>query len=58
VIENPFARIAFPEDLFLGSFDEHWRWTKENGKIKRVFTGDKLKELEILKVQTQINSND
>jgi hypothetical protein len=49
VVENPFARIAFPEGLFVGSFDEHWRWTKENGKIERVFAGSGLRELEELK---------
>jgi hypothetical protein len=58
IVENPYARIAFPEDLFVGPFDEHWRWTMENRKIERVFAGDKLKELEILKSQTQGNSND
>ena len=47
VIENPFARVAFPEDLFNGPFDECWKW--ENNKIKRVFVGSKLRQLEELK---------
>jgi hypothetical protein len=49
VVENPFARINFPEGLFVGPFDEHWRWIKSNRKIERIFVGSKLKELEILK---------
>lgn len=49
VVENPFARIAFPEGLLIGPFDERWHWTKETGEIERFFAGDKLKELEKLK---------
>lgn len=49
VIENPFARIAFPSKLFVGPFDERWRWVKENGKIERIFAGNRLRELEELK---------
>jgi hypothetical protein len=49
VVENPFARIAFPEGLFFGPFDERWRWTMENGKFERVFAGDKFRELEELR---------
>jgi hypothetical protein len=49
VVENPFARIVFPEGLLIGPFDEHWRWTMQNGMLKRVFVGSKLKELEELK---------
>ncbi len=49
VTENPFARMAFPEGLFVGPFDERWRWIKENGEIERVFAGSKLRELEELK---------
>jgi len=49
VVENPFARIDFPDGLFVGSFDERWRYTTQNGKIERVFAGSKLKELEGLK---------
>jgi len=48
-VENPFARIPLPEDLFRGPFDERWRWMeKQNGKIRRVFAGDSLRELEAL----------
>ena len=49
VVENPFARITFPENLFVGPFDEHWRWIEENGKIERVSVGGKLRELEEFK---------
>lgn len=50
VVENPFARRVFPEDLFNGPFDEYWRWREDlNGKIERVFIGNKLKELEEIK---------
>ena len=47
VIENPYARIVFPADLFNGPFDERWR--RENDRQERVFMGSKLKELESLK---------
>lgn len=47
VMENPFARMPLPSDLFNGPFDERWRWTNSN--IERVFWGSKLKELEVLK---------
>ncbi|MFA5422245.1 MAG: hypothetical protein WC374_00105 [Phycisphaerae bacterium] len=47
VVENPFARIAFPDGLFVGPFDE--RWKIQNDKIERVFAGDALREIEGLK---------
>jgi hypothetical protein len=54
VIENPFARIPFPKDLFKGPFDEHWRWREDlNGKTERVFVGNKLKKLEDLKGKSE-----
>lgn len=49
MIENPFARVAFPESLFAGPFDEHWRHTTQNGAIERFFVGNRLRELEELK---------
>jgi hypothetical protein len=49
VIENPYARIGFPVGLFECPFDERWCWEKESGKVRRIFVGSKLKELEILK---------
>lgn len=53
VVENPFARMALPADLFNGPFDERWRWIEEqNGKIEKIFAGNKLKELESLKGKT------
>ncbi|MCP4709544.1 MAG: hypothetical protein GY869_13035, partial [Planctomycetes bacterium] len=39
VVENPYARFAFPEDLFVGQFDERWRRTEENGATERIFVG-------------------
>jgi len=47
VVENPYARIVFPADLFDGPFDERWRMG--NDRQERVFVGSKLKELESLK---------
>ncbi|MDD5326496.1 MAG: hypothetical protein PHY02_01625 [Phycisphaerae bacterium] len=49
VIENPFARKPLPEGLFVGPFDERWRWVKEGGEVEKVFVGNKLEELEELK---------
>jgi hypothetical protein len=46
VIKNPCARMGFPDNLFGGPFDE--RWEMQDGKIVRVFTGNKLRELETL----------
>jgi hypothetical protein len=57
VVENPFARNVFPKDLFVGPFDERWRWRKENGKIERIFAGSKLRELETLKGKVLGHSN-
>lgn len=57
VVENPFAKIVFPEDLFVGPFDEHWRWATKNGKIERVFAGERLKELETLKQEIYRNTD-
>ena len=47
VIENPFARVAFPAELSNGPFDERWRIGDD--EQERVFVGGKLKELESLK---------
>jgi len=44
VVENPYARIAFPADLFMGHFDERWRLRK--GQVERVFAGTELLEWE------------
>lgn len=46
VIKNPYARIAFPDNLFKGPFDE--RWEMKDNKIVRVFAGNRLRELEAL----------
>jgi len=58
VVENPFAQIAFPEDLFMSPFDERWCWEKESGKVRRIFVGSKLKEPEILKNEVSSKLND
>jgi hypothetical protein len=44
VVENPFARIALPADLFMGPFDERWRLRQ--GQVEKVFAGKKLLEWE------------
>jgi len=49
VVENPFARKPLPDGLFVGSFDERWRWTMQTPIPERVFVGNKLEELEELK---------
>jgi hypothetical protein len=49
VVENPYARIALPEDVCVGPFDERWRWTKQTGRAARVFVGNRLKEWEDIK---------
>jgi hypothetical protein len=46
IVENPFARVGFPADLFSGPFDERWRIADD--RQERVFVGSKLKELESL----------
>jgi hypothetical protein len=49
IMVNPFARMAFPNDLFNGSFDEQWIWRKDDSKITKVFVGDSLVEYEALR---------
>ncbi len=39
-IENPYARIPFPPDLFAGPFDQRWR--KDSGRFTLVFMGSEL----------------
>lgn len=43
VLENPYARIAFPDDLFVGAFDQHWRM--ESGCFQLSFIGTELQRL-------------
>ncbi len=43
VVENPVARIPFPDDLFRGELDEHWRLLT---RAERTFTGDLLQDIE------------
>jgi hypothetical protein len=47
VIENPFARIKLPKNLFNGLFDERWRIG--NDEVEMNFMGSALKESEFLK---------
>ncbi|MBZ5489832.1 MAG: hypothetical protein LAO76_02750 [Acidobacteriia bacterium] len=44
VLENPYAKIAFPHDLFVGAFDQHWRM--ESGCFRLSFVGAELQRLE------------
>jgi hypothetical protein len=44
VLENPFARIQLPRELFRGPYDE--RYAGCEGRIVRVFCGDQLAALE------------
>lgn len=43
VLENPYAKIAFPPDLFAGPFDQRWRM--QSGWFSLSFMGTKLEEL-------------
>jgi hypothetical protein len=44
VHENPFAKIPLPRELFRGPYDE--RYGGDEGRIRRVFCGEQLAELE------------
>jgi len=43
LLENPYARIAFPPDLFAGPFDQRWRM--ESGWFRLAFIGSELERL-------------
>lgn len=43
VLENPYAKIAFPPDLFAGPFDQRWRM--QSGWFTLTFMGTKLADL-------------
>ncbi len=43
VLENPYARIAFPQDLFVGPFDQHWHM--ESDWFRLAFMGSELERL-------------
>jgi hypothetical protein len=43
VLENPYARIAFPQDLFAGPFDQRWRM--QSGWFSLAFVGAELADL-------------
>src|SRR5579859_7908285 len=43
VLENPYAKIAFPPDLFTGPFDQ--RWHMESGLFKLSFIGSELQQM-------------
>ncbi len=55
VVENPYARIAFPADLFMGHFDERWRLRE--GQVERVFAGTKLLEWEAVQGDRLANNH-
>ena len=44
VYENPFARIPFSRDLFLGPFDE--RWGVDDEFMRRVYVGSEASAIE------------
>jgi hypothetical protein len=46
VHHNPYARIKWPEDIFLGPWDEHYAPTEE-GYIRRRYAGQALLEWEM-----------
>lgn len=43
VLENPYARVPFPPDLFMGPFDQ--RWHLESGRFRLCFMGSELTRL-------------
>jgi hypothetical protein len=43
VLENPYARIPFPPDLFVGPFDQHWRL--QSGRFRLAFMGSEIERL-------------
>ncbi|MBZ5700451.1 MAG: hypothetical protein LAN84_01240 [Acidobacteriia bacterium] len=43
VVENPYARIPFPTDLFAGPFDQRWRM--QSGWLSLAFMGSELTKL-------------
>ena len=43
VIENRYARLPFPKDLFRGPFDQHWGWKDQ--ACGPVWIGETLGEL-------------
>lgn len=45
VLENPYARVRFPHDLFVGAFDQRWRMGKESGWFRLAFMGSELQRL-------------
>ncbi len=42
-IENPYARIPFPPDVFNGPFDQRWRG--DSGRFALAFMGSELERL-------------
>lgn len=43
VLENPYARVSFPADLFTGPFDQRWRM--EGGTLCLAALGSELTQL-------------
>jgi hypothetical protein len=43
VIENPYASVPFPEELFIGPFDQRWR--RESEHFRLAFLGSELERL-------------
>jgi hypothetical protein len=42
-VENPYARVPFPAELFIGPFDQRWR--RESKHFRLVFVGSELEKL-------------
>ena len=43
VIENPYARLPFQDDLFRGPFDQRWGW--RDGWCGPVWIGSELEAM-------------
>ncbi len=44
-IENPYARIPLPTELFVGPFDQRWRM--DSGLLGVAFIGSELERLRL-----------
>lgn len=45
VLENPYARVPFPPNVLVGSFDQRWRMDKQSGWFRLAFMGSELRRL-------------
>jgi len=42
VLENPYAKIPFPDDMFVGRFDQRWSMSRETEWFRLAFMGSEL----------------